>query len=72
MLMRDTKSTIFQFQSTKNDIVKFAKLLNTLDPSTQFYGRMTPQELEDTANELSLFWHQLQRYWNEQNPSDKI
>lgn len=70
--MRDTKSTIFQFPSTKNDIVKLAKLLNNLDPSTLWYRKMTPEELEDTANELSLFWHQLQRYWNEQNPNDKI
>lgn len=70
--MRDTKSTIFQFESTKHDILKFGKLLNTLDQNTPFYGTMTPQELEDTANELALFWHQLYRYWNEQNPGNRI
>jgi len=70
--MRDTKSSIFKFKSTKYDIAKFAKLLNNLDPNSSWYGQMSAQEIEDTANELSLFWSQLQRYWNQQNPNDKI
>ena len=72
MLMRTTKTTIFQFESTKNDILKFGKLLNTLDPKTKFYGSKSQQELEDIADELGFFWHQLYRYWNEQNPDNRI
>lgn len=72
MLMRDTKITLLNFPSTKNNILKFGKLLNNFDPKVEFYGKLTQEEVEDIVNELGMFWHDLHRGWNEHNPKDRI